>query len=493
MGFLNSLASGAGKIVGRIGRLPGEFVRNLPTALTQVRSNLAQAIPQQIQGIKNIGSSFAQGYSEGFNPPQKPNPLLSTSAYTLTPAYQQSAPVVTQPAPAPQPAQAPIQQQIPIQAPIVPSPLSISPVGTPSTIDLAQAQQPKTPLENFVDSLKVNTDNINNLVTKVMGQSAISPEVQTTQTRLNELTKQIQGLTNQAQSDVEAIQSQPGELASIAEARAQVYSNQFRKNIQPLVDEATRLQENIKFQQQSANDLLTRQIAAGNLAVNVAQLPIQQLTALSKIQEATRGEVVGSPITDNAGNVSVIMRNPNGTFTVNQLGQFGKTKTNLSALGRVIPAETVATISSAQNLLDITNNLSNLLSMGVSTGPVAAPIAGIRGFTGIINPLQEEARAQFQRLNSLYTYLISGKQVTDIERQALRNSLPLFSAQESVNKVRLKEFGTHISGIVNRLMGNLGAAGYRPFDVNAANPLFSQARGLTTEDMQFILDVLSEE
>ena len=515
MGFLNTIGQEIGSVFSSI------FGRRRPTGIPKTNT------------LGNIGTgiqSFGSGVSQGFNPPA--NPQLSNQGYSYTPPAVQPVQQVQQP-PVNQGVQQPnagaytysggvnalgqgLQGYNP-QPTYTPPPFTISANQTPTTNQLATAQNGfAVPTTDFTQGITNSNNNIQSIIDRIFNAPAISPEAQTAQTNLtntnqqfNDVTAQIQKLTADAIATQESIQSQPGELASIAEARANVFNNQFRKNIQPLVDQANNLkvqaanyQQQMQFYQTSANDLLGKQISAGNLGINLAQLPIQQATAIAKLQEASRGEVIGSPMADDNGNVAIFIRKPNGDITVNEIGQYGRSKTSARGGfgGRIVPAETVNVISASQDMVDTTQRLQELLKQGAGTGILAPGIANVRGFFNVANPNQEEAKVLFARIRSLYTYIISGKQVSDVERKALASSLPDFSNQESVNAVRIPSFINTVQGLINNRIKGLGLAGY---NTSQLQQLQSNASGynqyqeaanapITQADLDVITAILSE-
>lgn len=303
MALLSDITSTLGKAVGAF-----QSLRNRPTPVSGTTNPFTETQTARSAGISGYQATAPRSVIG--------NPLLSNQGYSYTPpAVQPAAPA--------QPITPPVNQGLPQQSPnagaytysggvnaqgqslagynpqptYTPPPLSINAGQTPTTDQLSKAQNGfATPTTDYTQGITNSNSNIQSVIDKIFGTPAINPAAQTAETNLtntnqqfNDVTAQINKLTADAQATMENI-NPPGTGLENAQTRISVFDNQFRKNIQPLVNlaetlkgQAANYQQQVQFQQTSANDLMSRQIAAGNLGVNLAQLPIQQATAMANL------------------------------------------------------------------------------------------------------------------------------------------------------------------------------------------------------------------
>lgn len=163
---------------------------------------------------------------------------------TLIPRNPPAQPAQTQPAPA-----QPINQQISY----APPQFDISAPTVPDTRQLAQSQSqaftglPST--ESFADQLRSTLQGLQGFFPTPQTQQ-MNPDLIQKQKTLNDVYNQINQITSQSTQDINAIKSQAGELAPIAEQRARIYSQQVQPVLDKLTNQAQQLSRDIQFSQE---------------------------------------------------------------------------------------------------------------------------------------------------------------------------------------------------------------------------------------------------
>jgi hypothetical protein len=209
-----------------------------------------------------------------------------------------------------------------------------------------------------------------------------------------------------------------------------------------------------------------------------------KLAAAKQQAEDAKGKVVGSPIIDDYGNVSILVQNSDGSFTTKSMGAIAATKTKApgtsaatATTGQILDkngepislnAAQVTTLTGFNDTIDGVENSLNILSTGVKTGPMAAinltigkaTGAGLGDTTkgGMADQLKLEQ--QLSQIKAAFMKAISGAAVSDQEVKRLSAFLPSVSDQEDVIKSKLNSLKTEMeknkANFVNALGGVSG-------------------------------------
>lgn len=108
--------------------------------------------------------------------------------------------------------------------------------------------------------------------------------------------------------------------------------------------------------------------------------------------EAKKGVVVGSPIVDDYGNVSIIVQNADGSFTTKTMGALGATKTPSKKTEKASTTEQVAALD--QNISDIDNMIYSTDAEGNKTTNAGLELSSKLGIgPGAINWLGTQVQA----------------------------------------------------------------------------------------------------
>ena len=235
----------------------------------------------------------------------------------------------------------------------------------------------------------------------------------------------------------------------------------------------------------------------------VAEADLADKIATAKEEaENEKGKVVGSPIIDDYGNVSILVQNSDGSFDTKQMGALGATKTKTAGTsaatattGQVLDkngepislnAGQVTTLTGFNDTIDGVENSLNILSTGVKTGPVAAINLTIGKATGLgLGDETEGGMAdqlkleqQLSQIKAAFMKAISGAAVSDQEVKRLSAFLPSVSDQEDVIKSKLNSLKTEMeknkANFINALGGVSGG--------ESASKIPSTEKRITVQD-----------